>query len=197
MIPLYRPGNGMLHRLPAAAKLCALVVVSLVISIWAGTVVAAVGALLAVIAVHLIAGLGLREVLRSIWQLRWLILVLGTFLWVFSGAEAAVVAVARMASILLAAAAVTASTPMGEMLDVLRVALAPLRRFGVNADAVSLTLLLVIAMVPVIAGFRAQMRDAERARGVRLGWRMVLPLLVRALRHGDQVAEALTARGLA
>ena len=197
MIPLYRPGNGMLHRLPAAAKLCALVVVSLVISIWAGTVVAAVGALLAVIAVHLIAGLGLREVLRSIWQLRWLILVLGTFLWVFSGAEAAVVAVARMASILLAAAAVTASTPMGEMLDVLRVALAPLRRFGVNADAVTLTLLLVIAMVPVIAGFRAQMRDAERARGVRLGWRMVLPLLVRALRHGDQVAEALTARGLA
>lgn len=197
MISLYRPGTGLLHRLPAGLKLIGLVLGSLVISIWASTPLAAGIALGAVVLLHLIAGLGVRTLGATLWQLRWLILVLGAFLWIFSGPAAAGVAVARMSAILLLAACVTVSTPTGELLDVLRAVLNPMRRWGVDPEAVSLTLLLVIAMVPVIAGFRAQLREAERARGVRLGWRMVLPLLVRALRHGDQVAEALTARGLA
>ncbi len=58
--------------------------------------------------------------------------------------------------------------------------------------AVSLTL----TMVPVVAGLAQRVRDAERARGVRLGVRSVVPLLVLTLRHADQVGDALAARGV-
>ena len=72
----------------------------------------------------------------------------------------------------------------------------PLARLGFDPRRIGLTLSLTIAMLPVVAGIAARVRDAERARGVRLGPRIVVPVLVLALRHADDVADALTARGV-
>jgi biotin transport system permease protein len=49
----------------------------------------------------------------------------------------------------------------------------------------------------VIAGFATDIRDAQRARGVRVGpHTAVVPLLVLSLKHSDELAEALAARGV-
>ena len=65
------------------------------------------------------------------------------------------------------------------------------------AQAVALVLSLALTMVPVVGGFVRSVREAQDARGVRLGLRTALPILVRTMRHADEVGEALAARGLA
>ncbi|WP_244631906.1 energy-coupling factor transporter transmembrane protein EcfT [Microbacterium sp. Se63.02b] len=85
---------------------------------------------------------------------------------------------------------------MSDLLAVLHRLLRPLRRFGRDPDAVALTISLTITTVPVIAGFAHRVREAERARDVRLGVRTVVPVLVMALRHADDVGDALAARGM-
>ncbi|QMU98315.1 energy-coupling factor transporter transmembrane protein EcfT [Microbacterium esteraromaticum] len=197
MISLYRPGTSILHRLPAGAKLCALIVAALLVSFARPGSVGAVLLVLSASGLLLVAGLGWRGVAAAWWRLRWLILLLGGALWVFVDVGTAVQSTARVIALILLAESVTRSTRMGDLLDVLERAMRPLRRFGVDPASVALTVSLTIAMVPVLAGFLAQVRDAQRARGVRLGARAVLPLLVLTLRHADDVGDALAARGLA
>lgn len=200
MISLYRPGDGILHRMSAGVKLALLAGFALLLSVLAlfsfGMLVA-LGALVVVSALYLVGGLGVRALGEAWWRLRWLILVLAGALWLFTSLEDAVVNTGRVVALLLLAELVTRTTRMGDLLDVFRDLVQPLRRFRVDPDAVALTLSLTIAMIPVIAGFAGQVRDAQRARGVRLGPRAVLPLLVLTMKHADDVGDALAARGLA
>ncbi|WP_336645662.1 energy-coupling factor transporter transmembrane protein EcfT [Microbacterium sp. USHLN186] len=197
MISLYRPGSSILHRWSAGGKLAALIVVALVISLARPGATATAVLLAAASALLLIAGFGVRGLLRAWWALRWLILVLGGALWLFVDAQTAVQSTGRVVTLLLLAELLTATTRTGDLLDALRGALRPLRRVGVDPDAVALTISLTIAMIPVLAGFLDQVRDAQRARGVRLGPRAALPLLVLTMKHADDVGDALAARGLA
>ena len=197
MIALYRPGDSPLHRLPAAVKLCGLIVAALAISFAPLGVIGGLGLVLAASALLFVAGCGLREIATAWWRLRWLILLLGGALWVFVDPSTAVQNTSRMAGLILLAEAVTRTTRMGELLDVMERALHPLRRVGVNPETVALTISLTIAMVPVLAGFLRQVREAQHARGVRLGPRVALPLLVLTMRHADDLGDALAARGLA
>lgn len=200
MISLYRPGDGILHRMPAGAKLALLAGFALllpVVSLFADPVLVGGIALTAVSALYLVAGLGWRALGEAWWRLRWLILVLGGALWLFTSVQDAVVNTSRVVALLLLAELVTRTTRMGDLLEVFRRIVTPLRRFGADPDAIALTLSLTIAMIPVIAGFAAQVRDAQRARGVRIGPRAVLPLLVLTMKHADDVGDALAARGLA
>lgn len=103
----------------------------------------------------------------------------------------------KVAALLLVAALVTMTTRMSDLLDVLQTVLRPLRRWGVDPEVVALTLSLTLTMVPVVAAFVHRLREAERARGVRLGPRAAVPLLVLTLRHADRVGDALAARGVA
>jgi biotin transport system permease protein len=67
----------------------------------------------------------------------------------------------------------------------------------VDADRVGLLLALSIRSVPVVAALAAEVRDAQRARGLTSSVRaFAVPLIVRALRHADQLGEALAARGV-
>ncbi len=68
---------------------------------------------------------------------------------------------------------------------------------GVNPSRVALMLSMTITTIPVIAGFAAQIREAQRARGVPLApLAFVVPLLIMTLKHSDDLADALTARGI-
>lgn len=197
MISLYRPGTSPLHRLPAGVKLCALIVAALIVSLARPGTVGSVALVVSASALLLVAGLGWRGVGAAWWRLRWLIVLLGGALWVFVDVDTAVQSTARVVGLILLAESVTRTTRMGDLLDVLERAIRPLRRVGVDPASVALTISLTIAMIPVLAGFLTQVRDAQRARGVRLGLRAALPLLVRTLRHADDVGDALAARGLA
>lgn len=196
MISLYRPGDGFLHRMPAGAKLLGLALAALTISLLRPGIVGTLVLLLGASALYPVSGLGWRLLGQSWWRLRWLIVVLGGALWLFVGVDAAVENTGRVVALILLAELVTCTTRMGDLLDVLRRVLRPLRFIGIDPASAALAISLTVAMIPVLMGFVVQVRDAQRARGVRLGLRAVLPLLVLTLKHADDVGDALAARGL-
>lgn len=196
MISLYQPGDGFLHRLPAGVKLLGLAIVALAISLLRPGIIGTLALLAVVSALYPLAGLGWRSLGLSWWRLRWLILVLGGALWLFVSGAAAIENTGRVIALLLLAELVTRTTRMGDLLEVLQRVLRPLRFIGIDPASAALAISLTIAMIPVLMGFVVQVRDAQRARGVRLGVRSALPLLVLTLRHADDVGDALAARGL-
>lgn len=196
MIQLYRPGGSLLHRAPAAAKLAALAALALASSLlplrgWDVGV-----ALVGVCVLFFVAGFGARIIGGEVWRMRWLVLVLAGALWIFVSPQTAWINTGRVVTILLLASLLTLTTRMADLLAVLHRLLRPLWRFGVDADAVAMTLSLTLTMIPVVAGFADRVREAQQARGVRLGVRTAVPLLVMTLRHGDDVGDALAARGI-
>lgn len=196
MKTLYRPGSSVLHRLPAGAKLTGLAVCALVLSLHPRDVVSIAVALGGVATLYAVARMPVRVFAAQLWQLRWMILVLGGLLLVFASPQEALVNTGRVVTLVLLAGLLTLTTTMGDLLGVLHRMLRPLRRLGVDADAVAMTVSLTITMIPVVAGFAARVREAQQARGVRLGIRSAVPLFVLALRHADDVGDALAARGL-
>lgn len=196
MIQSYRPGASIVHRMSAGPKLVLFAALALVSSAyphdgWSVTV-----SLVVVCTLYLVAGLPVRVLIVEMWRLRWLVLVLGTALWIFVSPLTAWISTSRVASLLLLAALLTITTRMGDLLAFLHRMLRPLRRLGVDADAVAMTISLTLTMIPVVAGFARAVREAQRARGVRPGLRTTVPLMVRTLRHADEVGDALAARGL-
>ncbi|QEA29755.1 hypothetical protein FGL91_15060 [Microbacterium sp. CBA3102] len=196
MIALYIPGHGILYRARVTFKLAALALGSLVLSLYPHDPLSITVSLTLVLALYAIGGLPLRVPFVEIWRLRWLVVVLGVALAVFVSLSAAWVNTGRVVAVLLLASLLTLTTRVSDLLAVLRRVLRPLHRFGVDPDAAALTVSLTLTTIPVMAGFLERLREAERARGVRLGVRAVVPLLVLALRHADEVGDALAARGI-
>ncbi|MDF2508883.1 MAG: hypothetical protein K0Q52_2742 [Microbacterium sp.] len=196
MIALYRPGSSVLHRAPAGFKLAILAVAALALSLYPHDAVSIAVSLVAVLALYGLGGIPLRVALAEAWRLRWIIVALAVALVLFVSPLAAWISTGRVVTILLLASLLTLTTRMTNLVAVLQRILLPLRRFGLDAAVVALTISLTITTVPVIAGFAERVREAERARDVRLGVRAVVPLLVLALRHADDVGDALVARGL-
>lgn len=197
MIPLHRPGTSPVHRAPAGVKIALLALVAIGISVapWPVWAVSA-GAVVAV-AAYAVAGLGLRGLVEQVLAARWVVVLLLVTQLVFLPLETALVGTGRVLVVLLLAALVTLTTPVARMLDAVERALGPFRRFGVDPLRVGLVLALAIGVVPVLQGFVAQLGEARRARGVRVPvFRLVVPLLVLALKHADELGDAMVARGL-
>jgi biotin transport system permease protein len=195
VIALYLPGHSILHRAPAGAKLLALIGLALTISLWPHTAysLAAVGAL--VLGCYGLALFPPTVLLRQLWLAKWIVAIMVITQLIFLTPWDALVNTVRVVAILLLAGLLTLTTRAEDLLAALEAGMRPLARFGVDAQRVALTLSLTISMLPVVAGLATRVRDAQRARGVRLGPRAVVPLLVLALRHADDVADALSARG--
>ncbi|WP_341957768.1 energy-coupling factor transporter transmembrane protein EcfT [Microbacterium sp. LWH13-1.2] len=196
MIQMYRPGASIVHRMPAGTKLATFAALAIGLSAYPHDAWSVGVAVSGVCALFALARLPLRVLAAEVWRLRVLVLVLGAALWIFVSPLAAWISSARVLSLVLLASLLTITTRMGDLLGVLQRMLSPLRRLGLDADAVSMTISLTITMIPVVASFAHEVRDAQRARGVRQGVRGVVPLLVRTLRHADDVGDALAARGL-
>lgn len=193
---LYRPGSSVIHRLPAGTKLLALFVLALAVSVPPPTVWLLGGLTFLVIALYVVAGLGFLELGRQVVMIRWLILVVTIAGLLFLPLSDVLANVTRMVLVIVLAGLLTLTTRTSAILDAFERALSPLRRFGVDPRRISLVLALAIRTVPVIAGFARQLGDAQRARGGRVSVRAyVVPLLVLSLRHSDDLADALVARG--
>jgi biotin transport system permease protein len=196
VIGLYRPGTSLVHRCPAGAKLALLLVGTAVLVALRSPEAVAGGAVL-VLSGFALAGFGPRVLGAQVWPLRWFLLFLVPFQWWSGGWPAVVVVVGTMLVAVAAAGLVTLTTRVTAMLDVGVAVLGPLRRFGVDPDRVALVLALTVRAVPVLAATFAQARDARRARGLEHSPRALLvPLVLRTMRHADQLGEALAARGV-
>jgi len=184
MIVLYRPGASLLHRMPAGLKVLLFAALALAIALAAGNVWALPAAGLIAVSLYLLAGLGIFTLLRQLHSARWIVLMMLVTQLLFLPVSVAV-------------ANTTLTTRIPALLDATDHALAPLRRFGVNTAGIGLLLALTITAIPVIGGFATEIRDAQRARGVPVRLQtFVVPLLVMSLKHSDELADALTARGI-
>jgi biotin transport system permease protein len=191
----YAPGRSWLHRTPAGLKLLGLTVAMVaVVTVATPTGVAAAAGM----AVLLYSSAGLAGALpHEVRPLRWLVVVLLVLQGLTTGWAAAVVVTGRLVVAVVLAGLVSRTTRVVELLDVLERVLRPLRRLRVDSERVALVLALAIRAVPVVAGLAAEVRDAQRARGLGSSPRAyAVPLVVRTLRHADALGEALAARGL-
>jgi biotin transport system permease protein len=196
MIGLYRPGTSIVHRAPAGVKLAALLVGSATL-VLARTPRGVGAAALAVAAGYGVARLSVPVLAGQLWPLRWFVGLLVPFQWWVGGWRQVVVVVGTLAVAVAGAGLVTLTTRVSAMLDVLAGLLNPLRRVGADPERVALLLALTVRAVPLLADTYAQARDARRARGLERSPRALLvPLVLRTLRHADRLGEALAARGV-
>lgn len=197
MLTLYRPGDGLLHRMSAGPKMLLLAVVAvglaaLPTAAWVAAVCAG-----AVLLAYVVSGIGVRELGRQVWGLRWILAITVIGQLVFLGPEPALANTARVAAALLVAALLPLTTRVDDMLDALERGLGPLRRVGMDAERAALLLAVTITTIPVLARLAAEVREAQRARGARPSLRAgIIPFVVLSLRHADQLGEALAARGV-
>ncbi|EKT81128.1 cobalt transport protein [Rhodococcus opacus M213] len=197
MIGLYRPGDSLLHRMPAGLKLLLLIASILTATVLVrtplevGVVVLAVGLLFAV------ASIPWRVAVAQLRPVVWMLLIIAVFqVLITSPARAVVVCGVLLISVALAAL-VTLTTRVTDMLDTVSRALGPLRRFGVDPDRIGLLLALAIRCIPLLTGIVQEVAQARKARGLQ--WSMTAlatPVLVRALRTADAMGDALVARGV-
>ncbi|ABC22133.1 cobalt transport protein [Rhodospirillum rubrum F11] len=183
-----------LHRLPAGVKLGCLAVTAsalLLVEDWRGIM----AALVATALLYRLGRLSWRALLGQLRPLLWLLLPL----FVVQGlggswAEGGVV-VLRIATLVLLAALVTLTTRTDAMIETIERGLAPFARFGVDPAKVGLAFSLALRFIPVIGSQSAEIRDAQRARGLgRNPLALALPLIVRTLKMANDVADAIDAR---
>ena len=196
LLGLYLPGGSVLHRAPAWMKLLGLIALAVLTQLlpswWHDLLL-----LLLVVALYPLAGISLVFAVRQLRALWWVLAAIAVAQVVFASWQVATSVVATILLLVLAAGLVTLTTTTTAMSDVVVGALRPFRRFGVSPERVGLLLALSIRSVPIVLGLAEQIRDAQRARGLRASPRtFAVPLLVRALRHAQLLGDALVARGV-
>jgi biotin transport system permease protein len=197
VISLYRPGDSALHRLPAGPKLLGVMALALVVSLAPANPWLLAASVVVVAGGYLLAKLGMTEPGRQVWTLRWLVLVMLVSQVFFLPGRTVAANIVRVVAVILLANLVTLTTRTEDLVDAIERAFAPLRHLRVNPGRVALMLSMTITTIPVIAGYATQIREAQRARGVPVApLAFVVPLLVMALKHADDLADALTARGV-
>ena len=104
----------------------------------------------------------------------------------------------RLTALMLLAATVTATTSITEFIDEVTALARPLERTGwVQADDIGLALGLVLRFVPEIVGRYQAIREAHKARGLKVRPTTLLaPLIILTLKDADNIAAAIDARGI-
>jgi len=197
---LYVPGGSAVHRCPAGLKLAALSALSVVLFA-VPTVPVAAGALGLVLLLGLAAArlpvalLGRQARAVLVW-----LVALAAVTAVVSGAASATLVTLRLLALVLAAAVVTATSRVSELVAVVEWLCAPLRLVGVRPARIGLLVAMALRFIPLVAERADRVREAQAARGgtargVRSLVTLAVPLLVQVLQLAHTTAEALDARG--
>ena len=192
---VYRPGTSLLHRLPVGPKLVALFLLSATIVAVRGIAAALVFLLVAVVTAAL-ARLPLLALGRALRTILLLAVVIGAFQWWASGAERAVESLLDLVSLGLLALTLSVTTAVSDMLDAFVRWLGPLRRVGVDPDAVALAVGLAVQSLPATLTLALETRDAARARGLRTPRAYLTPFVIRVVARAHETGAALHARGI-
>jgi biotin transport system permease protein len=192
----YMPGDSLVHRAPLWLKFTVVVLASAAVLGFQQLPVTAV-ALLAVIVVSRLAGLGLPVVLRPVLTMAPVLLVLGAYQWWMHNAVVGAVVVLNIVVCVLAARLIPLTTPGQRLLDGMVSAAKPFRFLGADPERFGLTLSLMIRSIPYLLGSVSDVRDAARARGLERSPRALLvPVVINAVAYANRTGEALAARGL-
>jgi biotin transport system permease protein len=194
---LYVDGNTFLHRLSPRMKLLGLAAASL--CLFAISSLPILG-IICLISAGNYAALGLSP--RQWWQrLRPIlvtIVVVALFTLLVETPHQAGLVLLRLTSLMLLAAAVTATTGIGDFIEEITWLARPLERTGlVKASDIGLSVGLVIRFVPEVLTRYQAIRDAHLARGLKpRPLTLAVPMIILTLRSADEIAAAIDARGL-
>jgi biotin transport system permease protein len=199
-LALYVSRASPLHRTPAGWKLLALAGLSVLVFA-VPTLPVVGGALAAVVALGLgVARLPAVVLLRQARAVLWLLVAIFVLHAVLTDVLTGTLTVLRLLALVLAAAVVTATTRVTEMVAVVERVCRPLQWVGVRPARIGLVIAMALRFIPLIAERADRIREAQAARGGSVhGLRglatTVVPLLVQVLQLAHTVSEALDARG--
>ncbi|MHA2789183.1 energy-coupling factor transporter transmembrane component T family protein [Corynebacterium sp. S7] len=193
----YVPGNSVLHRLPAWLKLVALIVFVLVVAVLGTTPLRSGIALAGVALGYLIARIPWRTAAEQTLPVIPLLLILGAFqVWNNSWPAAIALVIGLFASV-AAAALLTLTTTIADLMESLERALAPFARFGLPVETISLAISLTIRLIPLMLATVNEVLEARKARGAGMSLQAFgTPVVIRSIRRAMQLSEALQARGI-
>jgi biotin transport system permease protein len=197
MKTLFVTGNSLLHRLSARVKLIGLATTSIILIVVQSPVLLGASTLAAA-ALYASVGLGWRQSWLRLKPVLLTILIVAVFAFFVNSAEEAAVISLRLTTLVVLAAAVTATTTIGEFVDEITLAARPLERLGlVRASDIGLAVGLVIRFVPEVLGRHQAIRDAHDARGLKVRpLTVAVPLIILTLKNADDIAAAIDARGI-
>lgn len=194
---MYRPGNTLLHRLPAGPKLGLLAAYGIVTVVVSGPW-SAIGFLAFSLLLVAWARMPLRPVLKSLRPLLLVIVVIGAFQVWQRGWPTAIHVIGDLLALFIAALVFTGTTRVDAMLDAITRGLGPFRRVGVNPEKVALAFSLMIRAIPGILEIAHETRAAAKARGLERSPRALLvPMAIRTVAQAYDTGAALHARGIA
>jgi len=193
-IGVYIHGESALHRMRPGGKLGSLLVLGTLI-ILVGNPFALATMLAAVLGLYRLAGLSWRTAWEQLRPALFLFAILFAVQWAYHGPVEGGVVIARFAILVLVAALVSLTTRVSDMLDTVMWAVRPLAYIGISPTKVGLAFALAIRFIPVIAEQFAEVREAQRARGLERSFRAVaVPLIVRTLKMATEIGDAIEAR---
>jgi biotin transport system permease protein len=103
--------------------------------------------------------------------------------------------VTRLLLMVMIADLVSATTPMQDIMRVVRPVLLPLQFVGLNPDRLSLAVALVIRYIPLLlAQWQAQSAAWNARSKRRPGLRLIPPFMTLTMNRTDKIADAITAR---
>jgi biotin transport system permease protein len=199
-LALYVPRVSPVHRLPAGWKLLGLAGLSVLVF-----AVPTLPVVLAVLAGVVLLGLGVARLpvsvlVRQARAVAWWLVALFVLHALVTDVRTGAVTALRLLALVLAAATVTATTRVTEMVAVVERVCGPLRWLGVRPARIGLVIAMALRFVPLISERADRIREAQAARGgsargLRGLTTTVVPLLVQVLQLAHTVSEALDARG--
>jgi biotin transport system permease protein len=189
MISFYRPGTSPLHLLSVGWKLLSLTVSLLALAIYGKNLTGAIVGVIAVIGLYQLAGIGLSELLKQLWRIKFLVAIVALPQLIFNGiVQGAYNSVAVIVGVLLASL-MSLTTKTADLVDLLQ-------RIT-RSRSFALLIALSINSIALVLGFSNSISEASLARGVKPNpVRQIVTLFVVSLRYADDYAEALAARGV-
>lgn len=195
MISLYMPGQSILHRTPASAKLLALAAISIMLLPVENLAAMLALCALAMLAYALLGREGWRRLALVRPLIPFLLILLAIHLW-FGSLMEGLVAISRIMAMVFLANLVTITTRMDDMAAAVEPLFWPLKFIGLSARQVALAIAMMIRFVPLMFAHWEALAESWRARSARKpNWRLFIPFFIQTIDVTDNLAEALAARG--
>ena len=199
-LALYVPRASPVHGVAAGWKLLALAGLSVLVFA-VPTLPVVVGVLAGVLVLGVVvARLPVAVLGRQARAVAWWLAALFVLHALVSDVRSGAVTALRLLALVLAAAVLTATTRVTEMVAVIERVCGPLRWVGVRPARIGLVIAMALRFIPLISERADRIREAHAARGgsvrgVRGMTRTIVPLLVQVLQLAQTISEALDARG--
>lgn len=195
MHDLYVPGATRMHRLSPGWKVLGLFV--------SGTVLFAIDRVeflilfgFLTVALYVFAGMTLRHIRRQLWPVLWIFALIFLAQALFNSWSFGLFVILRFAILILLAGLLSLTTRASEIIAGIETGLAPLRRFGLPTEKVSLAISLTLRFIPVLATVVTEVREAQKTRGLERNLlALAIPVIVRTMRMSEDISDAIDARG--